>query len=123
MHASHVVVDGHDGYTFWRDADGELFDAGAAMAFANQRNAEMKPEHRSYQVFTLADPGYAAATAGAMNAKAASYAADARRYRDNPQLRADLGAADADYWARHHQSVADELRKLATAGAPIGASR
>lgn len=60
MHASHVVVDGHDGYTFWAGADGKLFDAGTAAAFADQRNAEMKPEHRLYRVFALVDPDQAA---------------------------------------------------------------
>ena len=51
--ATHVVVDTHDGYTFWQGADGELFDGTAARAFAAQRNAEMKPEHRKYEVFSL----------------------------------------------------------------------
>jgi len=43
MKASHVVVDGHDGYTFWRGSDGQLFTFETAKAFAEQRNAEMKP--------------------------------------------------------------------------------
>ena len=52
-HATHVVVDGHDGWTFWKDADGSLFTGQTAAAFAGQRNAEMKPEHRAYRVFAL----------------------------------------------------------------------
>lgn len=55
MYASHVVVDTHDGYTFAKGADGELFDAETAAAFADQRNAEMKPEHQLYEVFALVD--------------------------------------------------------------------
>lgn len=53
MHASHVTVDTLDGYTFWRDANGEMFTGATAQAFAEQRNAERKPEYRSYQVFSL----------------------------------------------------------------------
>jgi hypothetical protein len=53
VRASHVVVDGHDGYTFWAGADGALFTEQTAAAFAAGRNAEMKPEHRLYQVFAL----------------------------------------------------------------------
>jgi len=55
--ASHVVVDTHDGYTFWRGADGEMFDAASAAAFAAVRNAEMKPEHQLYRVFALTPAG------------------------------------------------------------------
>jgi hypothetical protein len=59
-YASHVVVDTQDGYTFAKGADGNLFTAATAAAFAAQRNAEMKPQYRSYQVFALtpvpADP-------------------------------------------------------------------
>ena len=51
--ASHVVVDLHDGYTFWKGADGELFGAESAAAFAEKRNEEMKPGHRLYAVFRL----------------------------------------------------------------------
>jgi hypothetical protein len=57
--ATHVVVDGHDGYTFWQGAGGQLFDQAAAEAFAEQRNAEMKPEHRAYQVLALVPPAMA----------------------------------------------------------------
>lgn len=53
-HATYVVVDTHDGYTFWQGSDGVLFDAETARQFAGQRNAEMKPEHRMFQVFRLA---------------------------------------------------------------------
>jgi hypothetical protein len=52
-YASHVVVDLHDGYTFWNGSDGELFTAATAAAFAAGRNSEMKPEHRAYRVFAL----------------------------------------------------------------------
>jgi hypothetical protein len=63
MNASHVVVDTQDGYTFAKGADGNLFTAATAAAFAAQRNAEMKPQFRSYRVFALvpADPGTPAA--------------------------------------------------------------
>ena len=53
MHATHVVVDTRDGYTFWNDSTGQLFDQARATSFAGQRNAERKPEHRTYQVFAL----------------------------------------------------------------------
>lgn len=53
MNATHVVIDTHDGYTFWRDSEGNLFDQAAAAMFAQQCNREMKPEHRKYRVFTL----------------------------------------------------------------------
>jgi hypothetical protein len=53
MHATHVVADTHDGYTFWNDSEGKLFDQAAAIRFAQARNREMKPEHRKYRVFTL----------------------------------------------------------------------
>lgn len=53
MNASHVVVDTADGYMFWRGADGKHFDKRAAAEFARARNAAMKPEHRTYQVFAL----------------------------------------------------------------------
>jgi hypothetical protein len=58
-HATHVVVDGHDGYTFCRGSDGALFTQDTATAFAANRNAEMKPEHRAYQVFALVPPAMA----------------------------------------------------------------
>jgi hypothetical protein len=48
-----VVVDAHDGYTFWRDADGDLFTVASAQTFAAHRNAEMKPEHAVYGVYLL----------------------------------------------------------------------
>lgn len=53
MHATHVIVDTIDGYVFWKGSDGEFFTAETAQEFADHRNAEMKPEYRSYQVFTL----------------------------------------------------------------------
>ena len=54
---THVVVDTHDGYPFWAGADGELFTLESATAFARERNAEMKPEHRTYALFRL-EPEY-----------------------------------------------------------------
>jgi hypothetical protein len=55
--ASHVVVDTHDGYTWWRGGarhgGGAMFTAETAAAFAAGRNAEMKPEHALYRVFAL----------------------------------------------------------------------
>lgn len=51
--ATHVVVDERDGYTFWRDHAGVLFDGEAARGFASARNAGMKPEHARYRVFAL----------------------------------------------------------------------
>ncbi len=53
MFASHVVVDTIDGYTFRAGSDGVLFTEATATAFAAERNAEMKPQYRSYQVFAL----------------------------------------------------------------------
>jgi hypothetical protein len=53
VHASHVVVDERDGYTFWAGADGQLFTEQTAATFAAGRNAEMKPEHRTYTVYAL----------------------------------------------------------------------
>lgn len=55
--AAAVVVDTKDGYTFWRGSDGVLFTAGTAEQFATHRNAEMKPEHRSYRVYALVPAG------------------------------------------------------------------
>ena len=51
-----VVVDTQDGYTFAKGSDGELFDQATAEAFASARDAEMKPEYRTYQVFALVRP-------------------------------------------------------------------
>jgi hypothetical protein len=48
-----VVVDTRDGYTFRSGIDGVLFTEEAARSFAGERNAEMKPEHRTYKVFLL----------------------------------------------------------------------
>jgi hypothetical protein len=53
MKASHAVIDTHDGYTWVKGADGELFTFDSAARFAATRNAEMKPEHRTYEVFAL----------------------------------------------------------------------
>lgn len=50
---SHVVVDTTDGYVFRAGSDGELFTLETAAAFARERNAEMKPEYRTYAVFRL----------------------------------------------------------------------
>lgn len=51
--ATHVVVDTTDGWTFWKDENGKLFNEQSATAFAEARNAEMKPQYRSYKVFRL----------------------------------------------------------------------
>ena len=53
--ATHVVVDTKDAYTFWAGASGVPFDYEGAREFAEHRNAEMKPEHRSYRVFRLVE--------------------------------------------------------------------
>lgn len=52
MNATHVVVDTWDGYTFWRDADNELFLHASAIEFANKRNAELARPGQ-YKVFAL----------------------------------------------------------------------
>jgi hypothetical protein len=57
VHATHVVVDTIDGYTFWQGADGKLFGQAAAEAFASARNAEMKPQFRSFRVFRVVPHG------------------------------------------------------------------
>lgn len=51
--ASHVVVDTLDGYTWWRDKYGKMFDERTAADFARKLNNECKPEYRTYQVFRL----------------------------------------------------------------------
>lgn len=53
MESTHVVVDTHDGYTFAKDQEGNLFDQASAIRFATLRNREMKPEHRKYRVYRL----------------------------------------------------------------------
>ena len=58
-YATHVVVDTQDGYTFAKGSDGELFGEATATAFAAARNAEMKPEYRTYRVFALVPPALA----------------------------------------------------------------
>ena len=50
---THVVVDTCDGYVFRSGHDGVLFTVDSAQAFADHRNAEMKPEYASYAVFKL----------------------------------------------------------------------
>jgi hypothetical protein len=45
-----VVVDGHDGYTIFHDADAADFTAESATEFAALRNSEMKPEQRLWAV-------------------------------------------------------------------------
>lgn len=50
---THVVIDTHDGWTFWKDADNRMFTERTATSFAALRNSEMKPEHRSYVVATV----------------------------------------------------------------------
>ncbi len=50
---THAVVDMHDGYTWTRDRNGEFFTADTAADFAQDRNDEMKPEHRLYRVATI----------------------------------------------------------------------
>jgi hypothetical protein len=54
MHASHVVVDTRDGYTFWKDADGELFTLDTAHRFAMVRNHELI-DPTQYHVFALVE--------------------------------------------------------------------
>jgi hypothetical protein len=51
MHPTSVVVDTRDGYTYYRDANGRLFDLDAARRFADIRN---ETEWDRYQVFALA---------------------------------------------------------------------
>lgn len=51
MHATSVVVDTRDGYTFWKDANGQLFNIDTARRFADIRN---ETEWDRYQVFALA---------------------------------------------------------------------
>jgi hypothetical protein len=53
---THIVVDTIDGYVFKGDSLGDLFNQERATRFADERNAEMKPEYRSYRVFALVDP-------------------------------------------------------------------
>lgn len=55
MHATHVVVDITDGYTFWRGADSILFTESTAKEFALKRNEAM--ERKSYRVFRLVTEG------------------------------------------------------------------
>ena len=52
-HATHVVVDTRDGYTFWRNPKGVLFDEHEAVLFAQTRNAGLPPKLRIYHVFAL----------------------------------------------------------------------
>jgi hypothetical protein len=52
---THVVVDTIDGYTFNKDASGELFDGPRAAAFAEARNNEQNPGYKSYEVFYLSE--------------------------------------------------------------------
>lgn len=53
MEPTHIVVDTRDGYLYRAPSDGVLFTAATARAFAESRNAEMKPEHRTYAVRRL----------------------------------------------------------------------
>jgi hypothetical protein len=50
---THIVVDTIDGYVFSANRYGVLFDKEDAVRFARERNAEMKPQHRTYAVFRL----------------------------------------------------------------------
>lgn len=101
MHASHVVVDGHDGYTFWAGADRQLFTAESAAAFAADRNAEMKPEHALYQVFTLA-PATSPADAARRKAAAVTAAVDA--------IEGEPGEAVTAAVRRHLEALYDQGR-------------
>lgn len=53
MEPTHIVVDTRDGYDYRAASDGVLFGAETARAFAEQRNAELKPEFRTYVVRRL----------------------------------------------------------------------
>lgn len=53
-HATHVVVDGRDGTTFYRDSTGQLLDRGSAETLADGINAGCKPGYRTYRVYALA---------------------------------------------------------------------
>lgn len=56
MIATHVVVDSRDGYTWWRDINGNLFTEETANAWAKMVNDEMIPEARTYVVRALVGP-------------------------------------------------------------------
>jgi hypothetical protein len=51
--------------------------------------------------------------AALLRAKAGTYRDDALKMSTDPKLRAGLGEAEADYWARNHREVADVLDRLA----------
>jgi hypothetical protein len=50
---THVVIDTRDGYVYRAGSDGILFTGRTARAFRDHRNAGLKPEHRTYEVFSL----------------------------------------------------------------------
>ena len=50
---SHVVVDGHDGFTWAQDEAGQPFTIEAARDLAARWNARMKPEHARFRVYAL----------------------------------------------------------------------
>ena len=53
MEPTHAVVDTHDGYTWVKGADGQLFTLKSATEFADTRNDGCKPAHRTYVVRAL----------------------------------------------------------------------
>lgn len=50
----HIAVDTADGYLFGRGSDGQPFTPETARAFADQRNADCKPDRQTYAVYRLA---------------------------------------------------------------------
>jgi hypothetical protein len=52
---THVVMDTSDGYIWWRTSMDVPMTLVLATAFAHDRNAEMKPEHRTYRVYALTE--------------------------------------------------------------------
>jgi hypothetical protein len=51
---THVVMDTSDGFIWWRDSLAQGFTLASATAWAHDSNAVMKPEHRTYRVYALA---------------------------------------------------------------------
>jgi hypothetical protein len=114
MHATHVVVDTHDGCTWFKDADGALFTLDTATRFAEQRNAEMKPQHRTYQVFALSSVTTAGREAAPGHGAAYGDTPLARAIRDTmtdyTQM-TDLQLAVADEKARENLAAAFAARR------------
>jgi hypothetical protein len=53
MHATHVVVDEHDGAMFYKDSHGKLFDEVTAITFTITQNMARNPDHKLFRVYTL----------------------------------------------------------------------